>query len=165
LDSDEIKQYVSGANLCEQVTFAGPVYDRDQLRLFYCMADMMLFPSTFDTSGLVVKEAAACDCPSLLVQGSCAAEGTEHKVSAYLAQENAESCSQIVWEACTDRNAIAIVGQNAGRTLYLSCSDAVDRAYQRYGDVLCSWNQNVCKRTNMKVMFGSVKKRKRFQNN
>lgn len=55
--------------------FLGPVYDRDVIRAWYCRSDLFLFPSEFDTNGLVVREAAACGLGSVLVEGSCAAEG------------------------------------------------------------------------------------------
>ena len=45
-----------------------------RIRAWYCRADLFLFPSTFDTNGLVVREAAACGLASVLIAGSCAAE-------------------------------------------------------------------------------------------
>ena len=43
-----------------KVFFTGPIYDRDELRAWNTRGDLFLFPSTFDTNGLVVREAAAC---------------------------------------------------------------------------------------------------------
>ena len=42
-----------------KVIFTGPIYNRDELRAWNTRADLFLFPSTFDTNGLVVREAAA----------------------------------------------------------------------------------------------------------
>ena len=73
-DAPEVRKYAGELGLSEQVVFTGAIYDREQLRVFYSLADIFLFPSTYDTSGIVVKEAAACECPALLIRGSCAAE-------------------------------------------------------------------------------------------
>ena len=73
-DGDEIKAYAKELSLGDKVFFAAPAYDRDVVRAWYCRADLFLFPSTFDTNGLVVREAAACGLASVLIAGSCAAE-------------------------------------------------------------------------------------------
>ena len=103
------------------------------------MADMFVLPCTYDTSGIVVKEAAACDCPTLLVRGSCAAEGAKDHYSGFLAEENAESCGEAILSACQSRDHLAAVGHQAGESLYLSWEDAVARAYARYEEILKTW--------------------------
>lgn len=139
-DADDIRAYASRLQLEREVHFTGPIYDREYLRVFYSLADLFLFPSTYDTSGIVVKEAAACECPTLLVRDSCAAEGAVHGVSGFLAEENADSCAETVLNACQSRDTLVSVGQEAGRSLYLSWEMAVERAYARYQNILAHWN-------------------------
>lgn len=135
-DAPEMKEYARACNLQGCVTFTGPIHDREYLRTFYSVSDLFLFPSTYDTSGIVVKEAAACNCPSLLVRDSCAAEGAVHKTSAFLVEENAQSCADGIAVACSDRARLKQVGIRAGEDLYLSWEDAVGRAYGRYREIL-----------------------------
>ncbi len=139
IDADDIQKYANELSLTDEVIFTGPIYDREYLRVFYSLSDMFLFPSTYDTSGIVVKEAAACECPSLLVRDSCPAEGATHDVSAFLAEENAPSCAEAILAACQSREHLAAVGREAGQTLYLSWDDAVARAYARYTEILKNW--------------------------
>ena len=73
-DKDEIVALTEKLGLSDRVFFSPPIHDRNLIRAWYCRADMFLFPSTFDTNGLVVREAAACALGSVLVAGSCAAE-------------------------------------------------------------------------------------------
>ena len=138
-DGDAIRAYAEELALCDKVFFLAPCYDREIIRAWYCRADLFLFPSTYDTSGIVVKEAAACDCPALLVEGSCAAEGVAHDFTGFLAEETAESCGQVLFKACEDRGHIAEVGKHAGEHLYLSWETAVERAYKRYTEILDRW--------------------------
>lgn len=138
-DLDEIQQYVADIGLFDEVICTGPVYDREALRVYYGLADLFLFPSTFDTSGIVVKEAAACDCPALLVKDSCAAERAVHGESGFLTEENAIACSRTLLAACNDREHMKTVGKNAGETLYLSWETAVSRAYRRYQQIVETW--------------------------
>lgn len=135
-DRPEIEAYAKELDLQDAVIFTGAVTDREVLRTYYSLADLFLFPSTFDTSGIVIKEAAACDCPSLLIKNSCAAEGVVHGVSGYLAEETADSCAAVIANACTDRAALKATGIRAGKDIYLSWEDAVHRAYDRYREIL-----------------------------
>lgn len=138
-DAPDIRRYAQECGVEKETIFTGAIYDREYLRVFYSLADMFLFPSTYDTSGIVVKEAAACDCPALLVEGSCAAEGVTHNISGFLAEENAVSCGHAILEACQSREHLEYVGHQAGKTLYLSWEDAVARAYARYEEILKTW--------------------------
>ncbi|MBR5540388.1 MAG: glycosyltransferase [Clostridia bacterium] len=135
-DAPAIEQYSVELGLENEVTFTGPIRDREYLRTFYSVCDLFLFPSTYDTCGIVVKEAAACDCPSLLVEGSCAAEGVIHRQNGFLAKEEAASCAAAITDAVNDRRLLRQVGVRAGESLYLSWEDAVGRAYDRYREIL-----------------------------
>lgn len=138
-DAPAIREYAKNIGMDGCVTFTGAIYDREFLRIFYSLADIFLFPSTYDTSGIVVKEAAACDCPSLLIRGSCAAEGVEDEFSGFLADENASSCAQAILNACQSRTRLKTVGKNAGKHLYLSWETAAAKAFNRYQEILRTW--------------------------
>ena len=75
----------------DRCIFTGAIQDRNKIRAWYCRSDLFLFPSTFDTNGLVVREAAACDLPSVLIRGSSAAEGVKDGCSGFLIDENEQS--------------------------------------------------------------------------
>lgn len=135
-DLPALRQYAREAGLQDSVTFVGPIRDREYLRVFYSAADLFFFPSTYDTCGIVVKEAAACNCPSLLIGGSAAAEGVVHRQSGFLVEESPLACAQIVIDAYADRSGLRQIGLNAANTLYLSWNDAVARAYARYREIL-----------------------------
>ncbi|MEI3062834.1 MAG: glycosyltransferase [Oscillospiraceae bacterium] len=74
-DKDEIVAYCESLGLSDRVFFVAPIHDRSAIRAWYCRADLFLFPSTFDTNGLVVREAAACGLASVLVAGSSCRRG------------------------------------------------------------------------------------------
>ncbi len=140
VDAPAIHAYAKSIGLENDVRFTGMLLDREQLRDFYTLSDLFLFPSTYDTSGLVVKEAAACECPSVLTRGSCASEGVTDGLNGFLANENATDFARVVLSACEDEQALKTVGARAGATLYLSWDDAVKKAAARYEEVLNRWN-------------------------
>ena len=135
-DKGEIEKYTEKLGLSDRVHFAGAIGDREKVRAFFSRADLFLFPSTYDTSGLVVKEAAACSCPSVMVRGSCASEEAEDGFTGYLCEENAADCARVITEAVADRAALQKIGENAAEFLYLSWDDSVKKACDRYEVVI-----------------------------
>ena len=116
--------------------FAGPEYDRNRLRAWNTRADLFLFPSTFDTNGLVVREAAACGLASVLIKGSCAAEGITDGRNGYVIEESAEAMAELLLNLSGNLDAVHTVGQNAMNEIYLSWEDCVSEAYKRYEEIL-----------------------------
>ena len=133
-DMEEVRAYASELGIGGQCIYTGAIRDREALRAWYCRADLFLFPSTFDTNGLVVREAAACGLPAVLVRGSCAAEDVTDGRNGFLIAENAESLSSLLARLRPEE--IRQVGRNAQAELYLSWEDAVKNAAARYEVVI-----------------------------
>ena len=135
-DKEEIVAYAHELGLDDRTIFVEPIRDRERIRAWYCRADLFLFPSTFDTNGLVVREAAACALPSVLVRGSCAAEDAADGETAFLIEENAASMADCLRRLHGRRELVRQVGAEAQRQLYLSWEDAVANACEGYGAVI-----------------------------
>ena len=134
-DEAEIRQCVEELQLGDRVIFTGAIKDRNILAAWYSRADLLLFPSTFDTNGLVVREAAACSLGAVLVDGSCAAEGVTDGVDGLLIQENAACLAVCLACVMGSRRAMGEIGENASRNLYYSWDASVHNAIERYGVV------------------------------
>ena len=131
-DRREMEEYAGALGLSEQCFFLGAIRDRERIRAWYCRADLFLFPSTFDTNGLVVREAAACSLASVLVRGSCAAEDVTDNRNGFLIEENGESMAACLKSLCKNPDLMHRVGQCAARELYMSWEEAVHLANDRY---------------------------------
>ena len=136
MDEADIQKYTEELGLTDRCLFPGSVRDRQALRAWYCRADLFLFPSTFDTNGLVVREAAACGLPAVLIRGSCAAEDVTDGVTGFLIEENAPSLAACLRELLRSPEKLRAVGRTAEENLYLSWADAVDHAAARYETVM-----------------------------
>ncbi len=136
MERQEMEQKAAQLRLDDICIFTGAVHDREKLRTLFSLSDLFLFPSTFDTNGIVVREAAACGTASVLVRDSCAAEGVADGVNALLIEENAASLKALLEKKGADRAALSRLGQQALEQLYLSWEDSVKRAFSRYYVVL-----------------------------
>ena len=135
-EKDEIVAYSCKLGLEKKVFFVDPIHDRNRIRAWYCRANLFLFPSTFDTNGLVVREASACGLGSVLVRGSCAAEDVTEGINGLEIEENAESMAACLNEVCANPEKMREIGEGAQQELYISWDTAVKGAVERYGVVI-----------------------------
>lgn len=144
MEKEEIVSYSRSLGLEGKVLFSEAIRNRERIRAWYCRADLFLFPSTFDTNGLVVREAAACGLASVLIRGSCAAEDVTDGESGFLIEENADSMAAMLRHLIAAPESMARVGEGAQRELYVSWEEAVSRAYRRYGTVIENYRSGGC---------------------
>lgn len=137
VDRPSIEAYAKRIGVYDRLIFTGAIYDREKIRAYFTRADLFLFPSTYDTSGLVVKEAAACSCASALIKGSCAAENIENGVSGILAErETAESFAKSIIQVVRTPDMLKRLGDAACEKAYYSWDDSIAAASKRYEIVI-----------------------------
>ncbi len=134
-DAQEMQDLVKAYGIDNKVIFTGPIHDREKLRAWNTRADLFLFPSTYDTNGIVVREAAACGLASVLIKDSCAAEGITHDRNGYLIEENSQSMAELLEAISGDLARIHQVGQNAMDEIYISWDQGTRLAYDRYKEI------------------------------
>ena len=140
-DMDEIMQQAESAGIYDKngkgkCIFTGPIYDREVLRAWNTRADLFLFPSTYDTNGIVVREAAACGLASVLIKGSCAAEGITHDRNGFIMDDSAQSLYGLLRSLAGHIDHMKDVGRHAMDEIYISWETSVHEAYDRYNTVI-----------------------------
>ena len=141
-DYDQITNLSCSLGLQNDCIFTGPVMDREKLRAYYSRADMFLFPSSFDSAPISVREAAACGLASVLIRDSSSAEPVTDGRNAVLIDEDSSCLARVVVELSENRGYMKNLGRRAMNDLYVSWDTAVARAYERYQVVLES--KGVC---------------------
>ncbi len=134
-ENGEITHFDGRGNAAGKVIFTGPEHDREKLRAWNTRADLFLFPSVYDTNGIVVREAAACGLASVLIKDSCAAEGITHKRNGYIIDDDPLAMAQLLEEIAANTDNAHNVGQHAMDEIYISWDDSVKDAYRRYGEI------------------------------
>lgn len=118
--------------LTDLVRFTGKISDRQILREIYCSSLAVLFPSLYDTSSLVIKEAASCSCPVVFVEGGTTSQGVVDCKNGFIAKNNAEDYAKKIEQVMTTEGLAYQAGDGALKTLYTPWQDVVDRVYERY---------------------------------
>ncbi len=140
-EKDEIVQYAKNTGIDDCVTFLPAISDREELRAYYSRGDLFLFPSEYDTNGLVVHEAAACATASVTLKGSCAAEGVIDGQNGLTVDATPESLARACKQMLANPQYMREMGDHAQKELYLSWEDSVRRAYTEYEQVCHDYSE------------------------
>jgi glycosyltransferase involved in cell wall biosynthesis len=127
----EMKRMVQALGIGDVVSFAGKVQDRDTLAAIYLRSSALLFPSLYDMSSLVPREAAACGCPTVFAKGSTTAQGITEG-NGFLIDNSPKSLADAAEHILCNPEHARAVGEEARRTLYVGWEDAVQAVYDRY---------------------------------
>lgn len=133
---DKLKKLVEEYNLQNNVVFVGKVIDRDVLASFYKVADLFLFPSTFDTCGIVVIEAAANKLASVLIENSCASELVENGKNGLIFPENSSVWAEELLKIVHLKSKMKSLGEEAFNSVYFKWEDVAVKYYEFYQKVL-----------------------------
>lgn len=135
-DESMLREKTKSLNLEDRVLFAGKVTDSDRLGAFYKAADLFLFPSTYDTDGLVKNEAAAFRTPTIFSEGALTASNCTDGVNGYIAPLEVKPFSDRIEAVFADPEQYKTVAENAFKTLYIHWTDVVKRLVGIYEQLL-----------------------------
>jgi len=138
IDLEDMKKEVRKKELQDKVFFVGRIDDRELLRAYYSRSDLFVFPSTYDNAPLVIREAAACGCPPLVIRNSSASEildESKENQNAFFAEETPESVAGAIEGAFGDGGRYDFVKKNAENQIYLPWSKVIERSLAKYAEV------------------------------
>lgn len=142
LDEKALQKKTQKMELDKKVFFTGKINNRTELRAWNSRADLLLFPSTYDTNGIVVREAAACGLPSVLIKNSCAAEGVTDGKNGYIIDKSPHALAAKLEQLCSNMDGVHTAGINAMSDLYFSWDDAVKVARNRYDNLISNYRSH-----------------------
>ncbi len=119
-------------NLTPKVKFIGTVYNREELKRFYALADLFLFPSLYDNAPLVIHEAAALHTPSLLLRGSTIAELIQDEFNGFLSYNSPKQYGERINQLISNNELLIKAGDNASITLCRSWQEVLEEVKDRY---------------------------------
>ncbi len=134
-DDREIRQSADELGLDPVVTFLGRVSERRRLRQLYARADIFVFPSVYDNAPLVIREAAAFACPSVLAAGASAASDTVDGVDAVHADPTGPALARTLVELFADSERVRRLGAAARERLSAPWGEVVAGARRRYAEL------------------------------
>ena len=136
-DGEAIRKYADEQDFKDgHVNFVGKIVDRDVLQGLYLSADLFFFPSVYDNSPLVVREAASLGLPSLLTAGSNAAEAVVKNISGFTAEENKVAMFREILRIFGTEGLLEKVSAGAQRDVAKTWEEIVPKVCEKYAEII-----------------------------
>ena len=126
-DLELFRKQVKDKGLERYARFLGYVAEGEELDKLFSRSDLFVFPSYFDTDGLVVVEAAFCDIPSLVLKGTGPSERITDAVNGYICDNSTEAFAAKIKEIYLNPKKRKEIGKNAHAQLPNSWEDVAQK--------------------------------------
>ena len=134
--TSQVEDKILELGIKDKTYMLGHITDDKTLYGLYSLATLFIFPSTYDTYSLVVREAAYCETPSIVVAGTAPAECIDHGVNGLYCEDNSQSLYEICKYALINKEYCRKLGILAKETIPISWDSVIDRVLDRYGQLI-----------------------------
>lgn len=146
-DEKKVKRYAEKQGVTDKCIFVGSTRNKEALQGYYLRADLLAFPSTFDTSALVKFEAAVHGTPSLVIKDSACAEDIIDNQNGFLCEENAQSLFERLSELCASPELVKKAGAGAKETFNVTWEEHCKTILGYYEEIIEDYNSKKNKKT------------------
>jgi len=126
------EEMINDYGLSNKVSFTGNIYDRDMLKKIYARSLAVFIPSLYDTSSLVIKEAAALETPVIVIRDSTISQGINDGVNGFLINNNPRALADKTMFLIKNMSIAKKAGEKAKKTLYRNWEDIMISVEERY---------------------------------
>ena len=131
-----LKQYAVKYGIADRVVFVGQISDQRVLKSFYLESDLFFFPSTYDTSTLVAREAAALKVPTIMIRGCNSADLLIENQNGFLCDEVPESAAATIEQIFASPETLNNVGKTALDTIGTSWKNRMPEVVEKYREII-----------------------------
>lgn len=140
-DGEAIRKYADSLDFKDgHVNFVGKIADREVLKGMYLSADLLFFPSVYDNSPLVVREAASMGVPSLLTDGSNSAEAVIKNKTGFTASENKVAMFREMLSIFGTDGLLETVSEGARQHVAKTWKEIVPKVQEQYAEIIERYN-------------------------
>jgi len=146
LDEDKLKKKIREYELSNEVIMVGLVKDIKTKSALLKMSKLFLFPSTYDTDGIVKIEAAAMNVPSLCIAGTGAASTIIDNENGYISELDEETYANKIFSILDNKEQLEKVSKKAYNDLYVTWEDVVSKLENIYDEQIENYKNKKIKK-------------------
>ncbi len=145
--------------------FVGQVDNREQIKCFYDIADLFVFPSAYDSDGLVKSESATFFTPTIFLENTICSAYVEDCVNGYVGKNNEAEFAEKIIQVLGDNEVYAEVCKNANKTLIHPWEEVASIAEKGYEQLIGRYAQNKPNKHKFKKVQKRIKNIKKIAKN
>jgi len=134
VDGGKLKKRIAENGLTDDVILTGSVTDEVYKSALLGISELFIFPSMYDTDGIVKIEAACVKVPTICIKGTGASSVLTDNVNGFLSELDVDIFSNRIMELIKDREALRRVGERAFKDLYVTWEEIVERIEKVYDE-------------------------------
>lgn len=131
-DKEEIEAKIAELGIQAESRTVGHITDNRLLDALYARADIFAFPSLYDTSSMVAREAAVMGTPTVMVRGCTACETIREGENGYFCENAPADLARVIREALKDPAALKEMGLRAQETIPVPWEKVMETVVERY---------------------------------
>lgn len=135
-DKEKLETSAKELGITDNIIFIHHIYDKKMLNAIYKRADLFIFPSLYDTAGLVVQEAASMGTASAVLSNTGPSENVVNGFNGILSINSPQALSESIRIYMDDRDAFGMLGENAKNTIPQSWDSIIDRVMSEYERII-----------------------------
>ena len=132
MDMMAISGKIHELNLQDCAQMVGHITDTSLLDALYARASLFVFPSLYDTSAMVVREAAVMGTPSVMVRKCTACETIREEFNGYFCENSPADLARVIARCLADPDGLAEMGRRAQETIPIAWSEVMESVVERY---------------------------------
>ncbi len=136
--ADDMATMAHDVGIDEVTRFLGRIVDRETMKALYARADLFLFPSVYDNAPLVMREAAAFGVPTVVAEGSSAAEVVSDGETGFVVANDPDAMADTLARLMANRSLVERAGAGASASIYRSWEEIVDWAAGEYERIIAA---------------------------
>lgn len=140
-DKEYFENKVNKLNLNDKIDFVGIVTDVKMKSAYLKFADLNIFPSFYDTDGIVKIEAATFGTPTIFAEGSIASSTCKNDFDGYVCKFEVEEFSNKIIEIFNNPEKYSSVCENTAKHMYVTWDNIVEDVYNIYNKEIMNKNQ------------------------
>lgn len=138
-DGKEKRHFVSKVKklgLENEVVFVGLVTSVEEKSKLLASSDLLVFPSSYDTDGIVRIEAAAFSVPTLFIEGSVASSIIRNGINGYIGKNDVGEFAQQIIEVFQNCEQYQKTRQMCHKDLYITWNDLSAQIFENYKSLI-----------------------------
>lgn len=135
-DKKHFENKIKNENLQDKIIFVGKVSSAKEKSKLFAISDLQIFPSYYDTDGIVRIEAAAFCVPTIFIENSLASSIITNNINGYIGENNKEKFAQKIIEIFQNEEDYQKVKNKCYEDLYINWDSLITDILKKYKNLI-----------------------------
>ena len=150
-EENTMKKYCAENGLVNNVIFTGKILNEDEKAIIIKNSNLLVFPSTYDTDGIIKIECACYSVPTICFENTGVSSGFVNNETAFITKNNKEEFVEKLRFILDNPDIAKQIGDNARKETYITWKDVGKKLKVIYDRLLNTKNLKNAKKNKNKT--------------